>query len=75
MTMRMGIVASSTLAKHNRWDPAYFLGDTRHAAAVEAAERNLKQAKLRLLLAQCALANEQYRLQQFIMDGTVPPHG
>ena len=69
--IRAGIVSAAAMAKHGRWDPAYFLPPD--DADVKAAQRNLEAAKTRLANAEKAFAAAEARYAQLVADGDVVP--
>lgn len=42
--MKAGIISRSTLIKHGRWDPKYYLSDQDEVDALERAKIRLEQA-------------------------------
>jgi len=68
---RWGTIRLSTLAKYNRWDVGFYLGNPELQKRLHNAENNLKQAQKRVDLAQQAIVDEEKRLQQMRKEGDI----
>jgi hypothetical protein len=71
--MRCGIVKASELAKANRWDVEYWLGDKEilNDKEVQKAKQNLKSAKTKLSTAKKRKQQEVDRIKDLEKSGKV----
>lgn len=69
---RVGVVKFSALRGRRCWEAAHFLGNPKERQeAIDAAEKNLKNAQARLARAKQDAADEKARVMGFVKDGTV----
>jgi len=74
--MKCGVVSSSTLHKHGRWDAGFYFGHAkRERDRVKRAEDRVTEAKRSLQRAKETVAEEEKRVAALVESGEVKPIG